>query len=126
MKTNLSDGEWKLMEKLWQGKARTITELTAALKEETGWSKHTVITMLARLEDKGAVDWDNGPHARLYRARLPRKDAQRRETESFLDKVYGGRLGLMMSAMVDAQALTQSDIDELTAILEKAKGGKDL
>ncbi len=125
MKTNLSDGEWKLMEKLWQGKARTITELTAALKEETGWSKHTVISMLSRLEEKGAVDWDNGPHARLYRARLPRKDAQRRETESFLDKVYGGRLGLMMSAMVDAQALTQSDIDELTAILEKAKGGEE-
>ncbi len=125
MKTNLSDGEWKLMEKLWEGKARTITELTAALKEDTGWSKHTVISMLSRLEDKGAVDWDNGPHARLYRARLPRQAAQRQETESFLDKVYGGRLGLMMSAMVDAQALTQSDIDELSAILEKAKGGED-
>lgn len=125
MKTNLSDGEWKLMEKLWAGKARTITELTAALKEETGWSKHTVITMLTRLEDKGAVDWDNGPHARLYRARLLRKDAQRRETESFLDKVYGGRLGLMVNAMVDAQALTDRDIEELTAILEKAKGEGD-
>ncbi len=125
MKTTLSDGEWKLMEKLWEGKARTITELTAALKEETGWSKHTVISMLSRLEDKGAVDWDNGPHARLYRARLPRKAAQRQETESFLDKVYGGRLGLMVNALVDAQALTQSDIDELTAILEKAKGGEE-
>lgn len=124
MRTNLSDGEWKLMEKLWEGKARTITELTAALKEETGWSKHTIITMLSRLEEKGAVTWDYGPHARVYRPRLPRKAAQRQETESFLDKVYGGHLGLMMSAMVDAHSLSQIDIDELTAILEKAKGGE--
>ncbi len=125
MKINLSDGEWKLMEKLWEGKARTITELTAALKDETGWSKHTVITMLSRLEDKGVVTWDIGPHARKYRPLLRRDAAQRQETESFLDKVYGGRLGLMVNALVDSQALTQADIDELTAILEKAKGGED-
>ena len=54
---------------------------------------------------------------------LFRSDAARSETRSFLDKVYGGRLGLMMSAMVDSRALTQQDIDELTAILESAKEG---
>ena len=49
-------------------------------------------------------------------------DAARTETESFLGKVYGGSLGLMMSAMVEGRALTQEDIDELTAILEQAGG----
>ena len=77
--------------------------------------------MLSRLEDKGAVTWDNGPTARKYRPLLRREDAAQAETGRFLDKVYGGRLGLMMSAMVDARALSQEDIDELTAILEKAK-----
>ena len=55
MQVNLSDSEWKLMNHLWQSAPRTITELTAALKAETGWSKNTVITMLGRLEAKGAV-----------------------------------------------------------------------
>ena len=54
MKVNLSDGEWKLMYKLWEEPSRTIAQLTAALQPETGWSKHTVITMLNRLEGKGA------------------------------------------------------------------------
>ena len=124
MKVNLSDGEWKLMNRLWEGSSLTITQLTAALREETGWSKHTVITMLSRLEAKGAVTWDNGETARKYRPLLRREDAARNETQSFLDKVYGGRLGLMMSAMVDSRALTQQDIDELTAILESAKEEK--
>ena len=125
MKVNLSDGEWKLMNKLWEGEALTIAQLTAALREETDWGKHTVITMLSRLEAKGAVCHDGGTPAKRYSATLERGDAAQTETRSFLDKVYGGQLGLMMSAMVDSHTLTQADIDELAAILEKAKGGED-
>lgn len=124
MKINLSDGEWKLMARLWEASPQTITQLTAALKPETGWEKHTVITMLSRLEHKGAVRHDGGT-PKSYSPILLRADAERRETESFLDKVYGGRLGLMMSAMVDSRALTAEDVAELSAILEKAKGGED-
>ena len=123
MKTNLSDGEWKLMNKLWEKEPRTITQLTAALQEETGWSKHTVITMLSRLEAKGAVYHDETTQAKRYYPKLEREDAARSETRSFLDKFYGGRLGLMMSAMVDSRVLSQEDINELTAILENAKEG---
>ena len=121
MKINLSDGEWKLMGQLWEG-PKTIAQLTAALKPETGWEKHTIITMLSRLEAKGAVA-HNGETPKLYSPLLTCDQAQRRETESFLHKVYGGRLGLMMSAMVDAKALSAEDIEELSDILEKAKGG---
>lgn len=60
MQVNLSDSEWKLMNRLWEQSPRTIMELTASLKEDTGWSKNTVITMLARLEAKGAVRHEEG------------------------------------------------------------------
>lgn len=61
MKIDLSNSEWKLMNRLWQTAPMTITELTAALKEETGWSKNTVITMLSRLEGKEAVRHEEAP-----------------------------------------------------------------
>lgn len=64
MSVNLSDSEWKLMNHLWESSPRTITELTAAVKDETGWSKNTVITMLGRLETKGAVEHREGGRAR--------------------------------------------------------------
>ena len=122
-KINLSDSEWKLMNRLW-GSPMTIMELTAVLREETGWGKNTVITMLSRLEAKGAVACEQAGRAKRYHPVLARKDAARAETESFLGKVYGGSLGLMMSAMVESRRLTESDVAELSAILEKAGGAK--
>lgn len=121
MKIDLSNSEWKLMNRLWQTAPMTITELTAALKEETGWSKNTVITMLSRLEGKKAVHHEEGRRAKLYFPAVGREDAIEAETETFLDKIGG--LGLLMSAMVEKNALTENDIAELSAILEKA-GGK--
>ena len=125
MKTELSDGEWVLMNQLWTEAPRTITQLTAALKEDAGWRKHTIISMLSRLEAKGAVGYRDNGRAKAYFPVLQRSDAARRETRHFLDKVYGGRLGLMLNAMVDSKALSQADIEELSAILEKAKGGDE-
>lgn len=121
MKIDLSNSEWKLMNRLWQTAPMTITELTAALKEDTSWSKNTVITMLSRLEGKEAVRHEEGRRAKLYFPAVDREDAIEVETETFLDKIGG--LGLLMSAMVEKNALTENDIAELSAILEKA-GGK--
>lgn len=123
MKIYLSDGEWKLMNRLWERSPATITELTKALREETGWSKHTVITMLSRLEAKGAVHYEEGQKAKQFFADLSHEDAARAETESFLDKVFSGSLGLAVNAIVESRALTEKDIAELSAILEKAKRG---
>lgn len=116
---SLSDNEWKLMGRLWERSPRTITELTADLREETGWSKNTIITMLSRLEAKGAVRHEEGGRAKAYYPAVDRETAARAETESFLGKVYGGSLGLLVSAMVESRALTEEDLAELSAILEK-------
>ena len=124
MPINLSDSEWKLMNHLWEQSPLTITELTAALKPETGWSKNTVITMLARLEAKGAVRHQEGLRAKRYFPAVEREAAALAETESFLSKVYGGSLGLMVSNLVECRGLTESDIAELSAILEKAGGDR--
>ena len=119
---NLSDSEWKLTNRLWDHAPMTIMELTAALRSDTGWTKNTVITMLSRLEAKGAIRHEEGQRAKQYYPVTKREDAALTETESFLDKVYGGSLGLMMSAMVESHSLTASDIAELSAILERAGG----
>lgn len=121
---NLSDSEWKLMNRLWTQNPMTIMELTAALRPDTGWSKNTVITMLSRLEAKGAVRCEQGERAKRYFPAIARRDAAQAETESFLGKVYGGSLGLMMSAMVESRGLSEADIAELSAILERAGGKK--
>ena len=118
---NLSDGEWKIMNVLWEGKAGTITELTAALATETGWDKHIIITMLNRMEKKGAVAFRTDGRAKRYYPLVSRSEVSLRETKGFLNKVYQGSIGMMVNAMVEDKALSARDIEELYAILEQAE-----
>ena len=116
----LSDGEWKLMNRLWEGPA-TITALTEGLREETGWQKNTVITMLSRLEKKGAVRHEDGGRAKVFYPAMDRSEACRRETKGLLDRLYGGSLGLLMSTLLADEDLSGETLEELDAVLRRAE-----
>ena len=84
MKISLSAGEWRIMERLWEKHPRTLTELVRELGPDTGWSKSTIVTMVGRLESKGAVSYTEGGRARQYAPAVPREQAALEETESLL------------------------------------------
>ena len=77
MNVSLSNMEWKLMNQLWSEAPMTLMQLTRALEADTGWTKHTVITMLTRLESKGAVRWEQAGRAREYYPVIAAEDARR-------------------------------------------------
>lgn len=122
-KVNLSDGEWKIMNLLWEEQPRTIMQLAKRLKQDTGWGKNTVITMLNRLEAKGAVCHEEGGRAKLFYPSVDRRNAALEETRGFLERVYEGSVSMMVDAMADAKTLTRQEIDELYEILKRAEGG---
>lgn len=117
----LSDGEWKLMNLLWEESPRTIAQLVSALKDDTGWTKGTVFMMLSRMGAKGVVRFASGGRSKLFYPVLKREDAASHETDSFLSRVYGGSVGLMVASMAGQKALTKEDIEELNAILRRAE-----
>ena len=116
---SLSDGEWKIMNQLWERES-TITELKNELGGETGWDKHIVITMLSRMEKKGAVAHRDGGRAKIFYPLVTREEVSMHETE-VLQKVYQGSLGMMVNAMVEDQALSKEEIQELYGILDQAR-----
>ena len=118
---SLSAGEWRIMERLWDRHPQTLTELVRVLGADTGWSKSTIVTMVGRLEAKGAVTRTAGGRARLYAPAVPRERAALEETESLLHRVYRGSVGMMVNTLADGRGLTDRDIEELSAVLEKAR-----
>ena len=122
---HLSDGEWKLMKTIWAGQPQTLAELVAALDADTGWSRATIFMMLKRLSAKGAVTMDDSGKFQKYCAAIAYADVEPEETESFLSKVYGGSVGMMVSSLVDRGALSEQDIQELRAILDAAETRED-
>lgn len=120
---SLSDGEWKIMNRLWEHEG-TITELKNELSQETGWDKHIIITMLSRMEKKGAVAHRDGGRAKIFYPLVSREEVSMQETRGFLQKVYRGSLGMMVNAMVEDQALSEEEIQELYGILDQARKSK--
>ncbi len=118
---SLSDGEWKLMNLLWESAPRTISQMVKSLADDTGWSKATVLVMLRRMELKGAVTFEQSSKSKQYFPSIPKEGIAVAETESFLHKVYGGSLGLLVSSMATQKALSKNEIDELYEILKKAE-----
>lgn len=120
-KAHLSDAEWRIMNLLWEQAPRTMMQITNALKAETNWTKHTVISFLKRMEEKGALRHEEGEKAKLYFPSLNREEAALQETEDFLSRVFRGRMGMMLNTMVRQQALSKEELQELHKILEQAE-----
>jgi len=117
----ISDSEWKIMNVLWEKSPKTITELTKELSDQTGWSKHTIITLLKRLDAKGAVYYEEGERAKQYYAKIPQNEAIMEEAKHFLNKAFKGKIGLMINTLIREEDLSQQELDELYEILEKKR-----
>ena len=120
---NLTSAEWNVMECLWEKGGMTGRESTEVLAERMEWSRSTTLTLLRRLEEKGAVTSDSEGTKKVYRPIISREEAALQETESFLERVYNGSVSMMLSAMTKKQALSKDEIDELYAMLKDMEGG---
>ena len=118
----LTQSEWYVMDCLWAYAPQTVMQLATDLSQRAGWAKSTTITTLRRMEEKGLVHCEVTGRTRHYRPSVERRKAVR-ETRSFLNKVYRGSVGLMVSAMAQDKALTRKEIDELYEILRQAEEG---
>lgn len=118
---SLSPSEWQIMERLWDRSPRTLMELVHALAPETGWSKSTIVTMIGRLENKGAITHAEGEKARRYSTTITRSQAAVQETETLLHRLYRGSVAMMVNTIADGRGLSKEDIEELSAILKKAQ-----
>ena len=121
---NLTSAEWNVMEPLWEKACMTGREATDILEERMGWNRSTTLTLLRRLEEKGAIISETEGNRKVFRPAVSREDAALQETENFLERVYNGSVSMMLSAMTKKQALSKDEIDELYAMLKEMEGGK--
>ena len=122
--TRLTASEWSVLTCRWEDSPRTVMQLVAELGERVGWAKSTTITTLRRMEEKGLLHCEQTGRGKLYSPAVEREQAATAETHSFLDRVYQGSVGLMMSAMARRQELSQDEVAELRSILDRIEEGK--
>ena len=80
---NLTAAEWSVMECLWERAPQTGRELTQTLSAREGWNRSTTLTLLSRLEAKGAVEGNSAGSVKTFSPLLRREDAALHEMRIF-------------------------------------------
>lgn len=121
----LTSSEWNILNCLWERNPQTVMQLAGELEKTVGWARSTTITVLHRMEAKGLVRCEQAGRGKAYVPLVERDQAAIAETRSFLDRVYQGSVGMMMSAMAQRRELSREEIAELRTILDQAEGREE-
>lgn len=109
----LTQSEWYVMDCLWAYAPQTVMQLATDLSQRAGWAKSTTITTLEQMEAKGLVRSTPVGRDTQYHPCVRREEAAKSEVCSFLDCIYRGSVGLMVSAMADGRQAIQQRVARL-------------
>ena len=109
----LSEGEWKLMELLWEETPVNSTRLVERCRERLSWSKSTTYTVLRRLCRKGAAANQSATVTPLVT-----REAVLQAQEDALSHQAGG-LSPLLTAFFSGRKLTKEQAEELKALIDQ-------
>lgn len=118
----LTTAEWNVMECLWDKSPQTGRDVVSHMEGTMDWSRSTTLTLLTRLEAKGAVKSDATQGKKLFFPLIGRQEVARQETKAFLDRVYQGSLSMMLSTMTQGATLSKKELEQLQSLLETMEG----
>jgi predicted transcriptional regulator len=116
----ITDAEQEILKVLWSSpEGMTSAELREKL--DKNWERTTVLTLLSRLSDKGAVSADKEKRPAVFRSRVSKEEYTLSRTRSLLEDLYNGSVRGMMAALCASGDLTEADIRELQGLLDKGE-----
>ncbi len=115
----ISDAEYSVMKVIWEKEPCTSAEIVEKVLTEQDWNDKTIRTLINRLVGKKAVKAEKtGSKAFIYSSLISEKDYKAGENTSFLNKLYGGSVKLMLASLVENNKLSSEEIQNLKDILE--------
>ena len=119
---DISESEWKIMKLLWRRSPLPSYDIIEALGEEEKRHPNTIKTLLNRLRGKKALGVKRYKNLFLYFPLLSEEDCLAAESQSFLERFFGGSARPLLLHFVKSQKLSADDLEELSRALKgKAK-----
>jgi predicted transcriptional regulator len=111
----------QILSALWDEAPQSATDLAENVGAANGWTLATVKTLVARLVQKGAVTAEAQGRRFLYSPAVARADAVGDESQRFVDRLFGGRVSPLIAHLAEREALSDTDIAEIEALLRRLK-----
>ncbi|SEB05360.1 BlaI family transcriptional regulator, penicillinase repressor [Thalassobacillus cyri] len=120
----ITESEWVVLKVLWEKGPQTARDIISSLPAKTHWNPKTVRTLLDRLTKKEVVGVHKNQRVYTFYPLYSRDECQREKTKSFVRRVYDGTLKAMLVQFIQDEDLSEDDVEELRAILDKKQNKK--
>ncbi len=114
----LGEAELAVLRVLWDCGPQTVREVMQRMHERGRKVAYTtVLTFLARLEQKGMVGSDKTDLAYVYKAKVSRTNVTRSRVKALLEQLYDGAAGPVVMHLVENERLTSDEISQLKKLI---------
>ena len=122
----ISEAEFEVMKIVWKYAPISTRDITEKLLQTTNWSPKTIQTLIKRLVTKGALTYEKQSRMFNYTPAVKENEYIGQESNSFLKRYYNGDITAMVSAYIENDRLSESELDTLRSLLSQKhqKGGK--
>ncbi len=117
----ISTAEWRVMHEVWQFQPVSSATIIARLSESTDWTPGTIKTLLHRLVQKGALEFQRKGNRYLYRACVSEYQCMDDASDQLLHTIFHGRPIPMLTYLVQSSRLSGSEIEVLQQTLARIK-----
>lgn len=118
----LPDTEFTVMKAIWHSEAPVTTHtIMEQLDPDVSWKPQTLLTILARLTEKGFLSSSRVGRERCYTPLISEQDYLEVETGSFLKRYAENSIGTLIKTFCLEGDLSSDDLDELREWFKERK-----
>lgn len=115
----LCDSEYRFLQVVWAAAPVPSGQLAELCRQQLGWKKSTVYTVLKKMCEKGLLRNENA----VVTVLVPRERVTAAEAEQFVDRTFGGSLPGFLAAFMSGKKLTAREAEEVKQLIDRYREG---
>lgn len=114
IKQILSDSELEVMNVIWEMDSPiSISQLIERFAQKKGWKTQTISTFAVRLVNKGFLTVQKIKNTNFYFPKLSKTDYENKIARDLINTAYNGSFKKLFVSLVDGNAISQSELEEI-------------
>lgn len=115
----IHESEYRFCLVLWDHEPVSAAELARLCRAELGWQRTTTYTVIKRLGERGVLRNDGGTVTSL----VSKEEVQTGEIDALVESRFEGSLPAFLAAFTKRQTLTDRELDEVQAMIDRIRRG---
>ena len=118
MKRRLGPLELEVMQRIWARGGATVKDVWEELYEERRLAYTTIATVFRQVEKKGCLTHHTEARQFVYTPKVDQEELSRSMVRDMLSSVFDGSAASLVTTLVEAEKLTEDELDRIRAIID--------